>query len=193
MTERTARDEVARYSRTLFQRRLVSGGSGNVSMLLDDGNVLITPTQRSLRDVAPDELVVVDRAGVPRDAQRRPSVELPLHLAAYAVRPDIRCIIHTHPTYCVLWSKTGGTFPCTTVGARETLGEIVWTPYRQPGSRELADTTASALKGGLNVVLMERHGLSTVAEELERAFVLTDIAEEAAKLAYLSRLAGLPE
>ncbi len=83
-------------------------------------------------------------AGEPRTRPgSRPTSELPLHLAAYAARPEIRAVIHTHPTFCVVWSKTGAIFERDTVGARETLGEVAWTPYAPPGS---AGTRAADLR-----------------------------------------------
>ena len=192
-SEAHAREEIARYCSLLWERRLVSGTSGNVSMRLDDGDALITPSLRSLRDLAPAEIVRVDAFGIPRDARQRPSSELPLHLAAYTVRPEARCLIHTHPTFSVVWSKTGSIFPRDTVGAKETLGPVAWTAYREPGTHDLAYLCADEFKRGFDTVLMERHGVSALADELERAFVLTDLAEEAARIAYFSRLADLTD
>lgn len=192
-SEAKARDEVARYGRLLWERRLVTGSSGNISYRLDDGDLLVTPSLRSLRDLAPAEIVRVDAFGMPRDARQQPTSELPLHLAAYTVRPEARCLVHTHPTYCVVWSKTGSIFPRDTVGAKETLGPVAWTAYREPGTHDLAYLCADEFGRGFDTVVMERHGVSALAPDLERAFVLTDLAEEAAKIAYLSRLAHLTE
>ncbi len=188
-----ARAEIVRYGRLLWNRRLVTGSSGNVSVKLDDGDLLVTPSGVSLRDLAEHELVRVDARGTPRNPQQRPTSELPLHVAAYDVRPDARCVVHTHPTFCVVWSKVGSIFPRDTVGARETLGPVAWTAYRDPGTHELANLCAVEFSRGFDTVVMERHGVSTVAADLERAFILTDLAEEAARIAYFSRLGGLTE
>lgn len=166
----------------------MTGTSGNVSMRLEDGDLVVTPTLRSLRIVRPKDLVRTDARGVPRDASQRPTSELPLHIAAYSARPDIRAVIHTHPTFCVVCSKQGRVFERDTVGARETLGDVAWTPYRPPGSQELAEVTAAEFSRGIDIVLMERHGLSAVAATLEEAFVSTDLAEEAARIDFFSRL-----
>ncbi|HKU68939.1 MAG TPA: class II aldolase/adducin family protein, partial [Candidatus Baltobacteraceae bacterium] len=140
------------------------------------------------------DLVRTDGSGMPRDRALRATSELPLHVAAYAVRPDIGCVIHTHPTFCVVCSKLGRVFERDTVGARETLGDVAWTPYRAPGSQELADVTAAQFARGVDIVLMERHGLSAVGVNLEQAFVSTDLAEEAARIDFFSalRLPGRP-
>lgn len=188
LTEAQARADIAEYCALLWDRRLVTGTSGNVSVRLADGDLIVTPTLHSLRAVAPDELVRTDAQGTARDPAQRATSEVPLHVAAYSVRPDIRCVIHTHPTFCVVCSKLGRAFERDTVGARETLGEVAWTPYRPPGSQELAAVTSAEFARGIDVVLMERHGLSAVADTLEEAFVSTDLAEEAARIAFFSGL-----
>lgn len=189
--EERARREIVRCADRLWKRRLVTGTSGNVSVRLDDGSVLVTPSRRSLSGLTPQAIVRVDESGNVLDSQRgTPSSELPLHLAAYRVRSDVTCVVHTHPTFCVVWSREGRVFPQDTVGARETLGPVGWVPYRPPGSTELAGLCAAAFAGGLDVVLMERHGLSAVGTSLESAFDSTDLAEEAARIAYFGALAG---
>jgi L-fuculose-phosphate aldolase len=155
-------------------------------MRIHGGDIVVTPSQRSLANLEPDELVLVDPRGVPHNAAQRPTSELPLHLAAYRVRPDIACVMHTHPTMTVVYSKTGALFPRDTVGAGETLGATAWTPYRKNGTQELAEVCAAEFERGIDVVVMERHGLSVVASTLEVAFMQTDLAEEASRIAYFS-------
>ncbi len=145
-----------------------------------------------MRNLRGDELVRVAPDGTPREAHAKPTTELPLHLAAYRVRDDIDCVIHSHPTYCVVWTKTGTVFPRDTVGARESLGEVGWAPYSPPGSLKLADDCATVFAGACDCVLMERHGLSCTSLGFEHAFVLTDLAEEAARIAYFSSLLRRP-
>jgi L-fuculose-phosphate aldolase len=186
LTESQARESIAQYCALLWERRLVTGTSGNVSVRLADGDIIVTPTLRSLRALDPAELVRTDPHGNPRETHQRPTSELPLHVAAYRARSDIRCVVHTHPTFCVVCSKLGRMFERDTVGATETLGAVSWTPYRPPGSLELAHVTAAEFERGADVVLMERHGISAVGATLEQAFVSTDLAEEAARIAFFS-------
>lgn len=186
LSERAAREALAWCGRGLWKRRLVTGSSGNLSYRLDDGTLLVTPSARSIGDLELDDFVRVDAGGAPRGGT--PTSELPLHLAAYRVRPEIRCVVHTHPTMCVVWSKTGKIFPRDTVGASETLRDCAWTPYFKNGTTELAEACATQFSAGVDVVLMERHGLSVVSTGLDDAFLQTDLAEEAARIAYYSAL-----
>jgi len=188
VNEARARIALAVYGRRLWKRRLVTGSSGNLSFRLNENALLVTPTGRSLRDLRPSDLVLIDAQGATRTGNAKPTSELPLHLAAYRARADIRCVVHTHPTMCVVWSKNGAIFPRDTVGASETLRDCAWTPYYKNGTQELAYACAAAFETGIDVVMMERHGLSVVARTLEEAFVQTDLAEEAARIAYYSAL-----
>ncbi len=190
MDEARAREAIVRYGQRLWDRHLVTGTSGNISVLLDDGDIVATPSARSLGGLEPHELVRVDPNGTARDPAQRPTSELPLHLAAYRERPQVRCVVHTHPTFCVVWSRTGSVFPRDTVGACESLGSLAWTPFRPNGSSELAELCALEFARGIDTVIMERHGLSSIAEHLEDAFMQTDLAEEAARIAYFSKVAG---
>jgi L-fuculose-phosphate aldolase len=188
LTESAARAEIVSYCARLYGRGLVAGNSGNVSVRLADGTLVVTPTGVSLRDLDPSELVVCAADGTPLAGAGRPTSELPLHLAAYRVRPDIACVIHTHPTYCVGWSKTGGLFPLDTVGAIESLGTIAWTRYAKSGTQELADLCSAAFAGKVDTIVMERHGLSSVATSLETAFIRTDLAEQTAHIEFAAIL-----
>jgi L-fuculose-phosphate aldolase len=190
--ERKAREALVAYGRRLRHRHLVTGSSGNLSLRLAPDRILITPAGRALEDLAPGDLVLIDASGAPLDSQQNPTSELPLHLAAYRVRDDINCVMHTHPTFCVVWSKTGAIFPRDTVGASESLRDCAWTPYYKNGTQQLADACAGVFESGIDVVMMERHGLSVVAHGLQDAYVQTDLAEEAARIAYYSRFLEQP-
>lgn len=185
--ETEARYAIVTYSALLWQRGLVAGNSGNLSVRLDDGTMLVTPTGVSLRALGADDIVRTSADGTPLDRGRKPTSELPLHVAAYRVRPEIRCVVHTHPTYCIAWSKTGGLFPRVTVGAIESLGSIAWTPYARSGTTELASLCSHAFATPVDTIVMEDHGLSCVGLDLETAFIRTDLAEQTAHIEYAAR------
>jgi L-fuculose-phosphate aldolase len=185
--EQIARQAIVEYARLCWQRELVYGTSGNISVRLADGDILITPSSVSLRVLTPAEIVRLDPDGRrPRNPAQKPSSETPLHLYAYRTRDDVAAVIHTHPTYCVVWSIRGRLFPLDTVGAQESLGTIAWTAYAPPGSSELAHIVSGAFAAGNDTVLMGRHGLSSVGPSLEAAFVRSDLAEGTARIGILA-------
>ena len=192
-SEAQARAEIVRYGALLWERGLVAGSSGNVSVRLSDGSIVVTPAGRALRDLHPDELVRTGADGVPLVPGSRPTSELPLHVAAYRVRPDVRCVVHTHPTYCTAWSKSGALFPLETVGAIESLGPIRFTAYAKSGTQHLAEICSAAFAAGADTIVMERHGVSSAAATLETAFLRTELAEQTARIELIARVLGTRE
>ena len=172
-----------RCSRALWDRGLVTGSSGNVSARLDDGSILITPTRRSLGLIAEADLARIDLDGNHLEGGKASS-EWRLHAAAFAARRDIETVVHTHPTFCVVWAGTDRLFPRETVAATESLAAMKFVPFYPAGTQLLADATRDALVDGTPLALLGRHGLVAVGAEMEEPYVQTDLAEECARVAY---------
>lgn len=182
-----ARKALVRCSHALWERNLVTGSSGNVSARLDDGMILITPTRSALGLLGKADLVRIDAHGNALEGGK-PSSEWRLHAAAYAARAEIEAVIHTHPTFCVVWAGEDKLFPRETVASTESLATMTFVPYHPTGTQELADATREALAGGTPLALLARHGLVAVGHDLDEAFIQTDLAEECAKVAYFAAL-----
>lgn len=182
-----ARKALVRCSHALWERGLVTGSSGNVSARLDDGTILITPTRCALGLIEKRDLVRIDAGGAPLD-DGKPSSEWRLHTAAYAARTEIEAVVHTHPTFCVVWAGEDRLFPRETVASTESLAAMTFVPYHPTGTQELADATRTALTGGIPLALLARHGLVAVSSDIDEAYVQTDLAEECAKVAYYATL-----
>src|SRR6202163_3450385 len=85
MTETGVREEICRFSRSLFERGLTPGSSGNISVRLDDGGWLVTPTNASLGHLDPAHLSRLDPQGRLMGGDK-PTKEIPLHAALYETR-----------------------------------------------------------------------------------------------------------
>ena len=157
MLEEAARREISRTCTLLWERRLVAGTSGNVSVRLDDGTILVTPTSRSLRALDPGELVRVDAAGAALDRgapDERASVAF--GGVPRAARYRLRGPYPSDVLYGMV--EDGPALSLDTVGASESLGPIVSDPLRKAGIAELAERCAEAFANGAETVVMERHG-----------------------------------
>lgn len=185
MKPRDAREAIVWASRALWERGLVTGSSGNISARLDDGTILITPTRKALGFLRKSDLVHIDMTGTSLD-DRKPSSEWRLHVAAYAARSGIATVVHTHPTFCVVWAGEHRLFPRETVASMESLHAMTLVAYHPTGTQELADATRNALADGTPLALLARHGLVAVSDDMEEACTQTDLAEECAKVAYFS-------
>ena len=103
MSETKIREEICRLGRSLFERGLTPGSSGNISVKLDDGGWLVTPTNASLGFLDPAKLSRLGADGrlVSGDA---PTKEVPLHTALYQTRNAARAVVHLHSTHSVALS-----------------------------------------------------------------------------------------
>src|SRR6201988_1754375 len=103
MTETRLRDEICRLGRSLFERGLTPGSSGNISVKLDDGGYIVTPTNASLGSLDPARLSRLSPDGrlISGDA---PTKEVPLHTALYQTRGSAGAVVHLHSTHSVALS-----------------------------------------------------------------------------------------
>src|SRR3712207_7028622 len=98
MDEQTARREIVRVGQLMYERGYVVSSDGNISVRLDDGRVVATPTQVCKGRMSEEMLAVTDLAGKPLD-ERRASSELAMHLLVYVEREDVRAVCHAHPPH----------------------------------------------------------------------------------------------
>jgi L-fuculose-phosphate aldolase len=183
-------EEISRYARLCYDRRLVGAAGGNVSVRVPGrGLALITATGVSLRDVAPDNLLVADLRGdvVENPAGLRPSKETGFHLGIYRLRADVAAVIHVHPTYATVYSNLQIPVPLVTVSAENKLRQGPVVRAASGGSEALEGMLLAAVESSptANVFLMERHGLTAFGPSLRQAFDDAELAEDTAKIAFL--------
>src|ERR1700729_1029313 len=143
MTETQLREEICRLGRSLFERGLPPGSSGNISVRLDDGGWLVTPTNASLGFLDPGRLSRLSADGklVSGDA---PTKEVPLHTALYQTRTTARAVVHLHSTHSVALSMLPeidprAALPPMTPYYLMKCGATALVPYYRPGDPAVAD------------------------------------------------------
>ncbi len=190
MTETKLRDDICRFGRSLFERGLTPGSSGNISVRLADGGWLVTPTNASLGFLDPAMISRLDAQGhlVSGDA---PTKEIPLHSALYATRSNARAIVHLHSTHAVALSMLREIDPRAVVPPMTAYyvmraGRTALVPYFRPGDPAVVDAIRG-LAGRYSSVLLANHGPVVAGETLEAAVFATEELEETAKLYLLLR------
>lgn len=185
-----AREAIVLVCRRLYDRGLVAGPDGNVSVRRDDGTVLVTPTGLSKVDVTPDDLVVVSLEGRVREGRRAPSSELRMHLRIYQRRPDVRAVVHAHPPAATGFAVAGEAFVAPVLPeVILQLGEVPLVPYATPGSDALADAFEPFLAKH-DGFLMANHGATTIAPSLATAHQRMESLEHAARILLAARALG---
>ena len=190
MTETGLREEICRLGRSLFERGLTPGSSGNISVKLDDGGWLVTPTNASLGFLDP---TLISRLGpdgklLSGDATTK---EVPLHTALYQTRGAARAVVHLHSTHSVALSMLPeidprAALPPMTPYYLMKCGQTVLVPYYRPGDPAVADAI-KGLAGKYASVLLANHGPVVCGDTLEAAVFATEELEETAKLYLLLR------
>jgi len=186
--ESRLRDEMASLARSLFERGLTAGSTGNLSARLDDGGFLMTPTNASFGFLDPKTLSRLDSAGQWISGEK-PTKEAFLHLAMYRANHRTQSVSHLHSTYSVCLSclediDDADMIPAFTPYLLMRVGKVARAPYFAPGDEELGPEIEK-LAARYNGVIIANHGPVVAGKSLRDAVFSIEELEESAKLAFL--------
>lgn len=188
MNEAAARDEICRVGQSLFDRGYVHATAGNISVRLDDGSFLVTPTDACLGTLDPARLAHVNAAGEQTGGDRA-SKTLALHRRIYEKAPDAGCVIHTHSTHLValtlqgVWSEADILPPITPYFVMK-VGHVPLIPYHRPGDPVVAEIVAARIaeRPSIRAVMLDRLGPNVWQRTPAAASAVLEELEETAKL-----------
>jgi len=185
MTSETAlRDDIARLAKSMFDRGLTFGSSGNISVRTEDG-WLMTPTGSTMGNLDPAKISKLDAAGNHLSGDR-PTKETYLHIAMYEERPKTGAVVHLHSTHSVAVSCLAdidprNVLPPITAYYVMKIGKLPLVPYFRPGDLDLAKAVRE-MASDHHAVLLANHGPVVAGTSLEDAVYATEELEETAKL-----------
>ena len=191
------RAELCATGRSLFERGYVHATAGNISVKLDDGSFLITPSDACLGRLDPARLAHVDAEGQQRSGERA-SKTLALHRRIYAADVDARCVVHTHSTHLValtlagVWHQDDIVPPITPYQVMK-LGHVPLVPYHRPGDPAAADWVAQRIAAmqtagtPIRAVMLDRLGPTVWHRSLGEASAVLEELEETARLWWMTR------
>ncbi|WP_375450349.1 3-oxo-tetronate 4-phosphate decarboxylase [uncultured Devosia sp.] len=185
-----ARSDIAKVGKSLFERGLTFGSTGNISVRLETGGWLMTPTNVSMGELDPARLSLFDADGRHIDGDV-PTKEAVLHLAMYGQRKNAGAVVHLHSTHSVAVSLIDGVdpqdvLPPLTAYYVMRVGRLPLVPYLPPGDPELARAVGK-LAGAHHAVLLANHGPVVAGTTLANAQYATEELEETAKLFLMLR------
>jgi len=186
--ELEAREQIVCHARSLFERGLTAGASGNISVRLADGTFLVTPTGKSFGFLVPPEISRVSADFIHLNGLE-PTKELPIHQAFYETRPTTGSVVHLHSTYAVAMSllpdvDAENVLAPLTPYSIMRLGRVKRLPFYVPGDPALG-SAIRALGGRRAAVLLANHGPVVAAETLDAAVFAMEELEETARLTLL--------
>lgn len=181
--------QICDVMRLMYQHEMVVANDGNVSARLRNGNILITASGVLKGFMTPDQVIECDPEGNALDG-RRVTTEVKMHVAAYEQRPDIGAVVHGHPIYAVAFSLAGLSLAeCVIPEIIVTMGAIPTAPYATPSTYDLPDGLRPFLSRG-DAVIMERHGVVCVGNDLFDAYKKMEMVEHTAKITHAARQLG---
>jgi ribulose-5-phosphate 4-epimerase/fuculose-1-phosphate aldolase len=189
MSDAAIRDRIVKFGRSIFERGLTFGSTGNISVKIDDG-FLMTPTGSSLGDLDPARLSKISADGrhISGDA---PTKESFLHVAMYEERQRAGAVVHLHSTHstavsCMEGLDPANILPPLTAYYVMRVGTLPLVPYLAPGDINLAKAVRE-LASNHHAVMLANHGPVVAGTTLENAVYATEELEETAKLFLLLR------
>ncbi len=184
------REQIARMAKSLFDRGLTHGSTGNISLRLSDGSLLVTPTGSSMGFLDPARISHLAEGGILLSGDA-PTKEMPLHTAFYETRRKTGAVVHLHSCHSVALSLLPGIDPenvlppLTAYGIMQ-LGKVKLLPFFVPGDSMMGDAVRG-LAGKRSAVLLANHGPVVAGKDLEAAVFAMEELEATAHLALLLR------
>lgn len=190
MNESAAREAICDLGRSLFDRGYTHGASGNISVRLEDGGFLITPTNVSMGKLDPAALSRLDATGRLVEGPK-PTKEVPLHDALYRSRRASGAVVHLHSTHSVAVSMLpdvdpADALPPLTAYYLMKVGRTALLPYFRPGDPAIG-AAVEALDGVYSAILLANHGPIVAGDTLQEAGYAIEELEQTAKLHLLLR------
>ena len=191
MNEKTARQAIVAVARRLDDKGILTSVDGNISVRLDDGALLITPSGSCKGELTETDLVRIEPDGSWRGS--RPSSEIALHRTIYRMRRDVGAVVHAHPTFATAYAVAGIALDQPILSeAILTLGPVPVVPYAMPTAEELAISVEPYVEDH-DALLLRYHGAVCYAGEVRRAGFLMETLEHVAQVDSIRRSLGASE
>jgi len=184
MNENQQRDQIVRLAKSMFERGLTFGSSGNISARVDDG-WLMTPTGSTMGTLDPAKISKLDNDGEHISGDK-PTKESFLHQVMYEKRPGTGAVVHLHSTHSVAVSclsdiNKKNVLPPITAYYVMKIGTLPLIPYFPPGDLDLAKAVRE-MASDHHALLLANHGPVVAGKSLEDAVYAIEELEETAKL-----------
>ncbi|MBL8799422.1 MAG: class II aldolase/adducin family protein [Planctomycetia bacterium] len=190
MNEHKLKEQICEIGRRVYAKGFAAANDGNISIRLNDKEILCTPTMVSKGFMKPEDLCVVDYDGKQLRGTRKRSSEILLHLSVYKNNPQVNAVVHCHPPHATAFAVAGEPIPkCVLPEVEVFLGEVPIAIYETPGGQKFADTIIPFVKN-CNTIILANHGTVTFGPDLEKAYWNSEIIDAYCKILILARQLG---
>ncbi len=161
------------------------------SRIAETQQIWMKPASLGLEEIRQHDVIRLDWDGTKLAGDLPPHLEFPIHTEIYRVRPDVQCVIHTHPPYATAFSAVdeplrpvnheGSLFTPTLPRFEQTSDLIVTAELGQAVAEKIAQH---------NALILKNHGIVVVGNSIEEACVTAILLEKAAYMQLLARQFG---
>jgi len=181
---------IVRVCKRMWERGLIAGPDGNVSVRITYDHVLVTPAGFSKASVEENDLVLVTLDGKRIGGKHEASSELAMHLAVYRAREDVNAVVHAHPPMATAFAVAGLGIPGDVLPELAVqVGEVPLVPYATPGTDALPAAMAPFVPN-YDAFLLANHGATTLGCNLAEAHLRMESLEHGAHILLTARLLG---
>jgi L-fuculose-phosphate aldolase len=175
------REQIIEGGWRLLREGLVARTWGNISIRVDDTNMLITPSGRSYEELTMDDIVLVNYHTSKYEGPVKPSSEKELHCEIYRTRQEVNAVIHTHQMNASTVAAAQREVPSVLDEMIQIIGPTIRVAeYALPSTKKITRKTVRALVDR-NAALMANHGAVCIGSNLDEAFVVCQVLEKACK------------
>jgi L-fuculose-phosphate aldolase len=179
--------------RRLDHLGFVAATDGNVSVRLDDGRILITPSMLAKGEIKESQLLVCNMEGKVLAGKGKASSEIKMHLYAYRLRPDINAVVHAHPPVATGFATAGKVLTEPTLPeVILTVGPVPLARYATPSTDEVPGSIAPYVKKH-NAMLLSNHGVLALGKDVTEALHRMERVEHLAKVTLVAEQLGGPK
>jgi L-fuculose-phosphate aldolase len=190
--------QIVEIGKRIWTRGYVASNDGNITVLLNENELLTTPTGVSKGFMTTDMIIKCNRTGkvISGNSKYRPSSEVKMHLEVYKERPDVKSVVHAHPPFATSFAVAGIPLDkCVLPEAIIVIGAVPIAPYGLPSTMEIPDKIRPFVKN-TDAILLENHGALTFGSDLLNAYHKMETLEHTANIVWkaiqLGNLGVLP-
>lgn len=177
----------------MVSENLTVGTWGNLSIRDPETNLIyLKPSAMKYSEITTDDILVYNSDFEKVDGHRKPTIEYRFHIAIMNARPDVNCVIHTHPVYSAVLGTLDMDLPGICEDFVQLVGDkIINCEYALPGTPDLAENVVAGL-GTKNAVMIPNHGTVCVGGDWDMVMKVCFVVEKSAQVYVLAKTIGKP-
>ncbi|WP_129115420.1 class II aldolase/adducin family protein [Halegenticoccus tardaugens] len=189
---RNARESISDYGVKMLDQGLTKGTGGNISALVDDEYMAISPSGVPYEEIADDDVPILDFDGTQVFGSLKPSAEHSMHAQVYRERDDVGGVVHNHSPYASTFASISEPIEASHYLIAFAGDRVPVAPYETYGTEALGAAAVETLGDEYDACLLENHGVLAVGDDVASAFETALMVEYCARIHFQARAIGEP-